>query len=441
MGGCGNSGCGTAVPEMAAGAPERRGLAKAPFHVMTKPAGPLCNLDCAYCFYLEKAKLFPKNHLFRMPRPLLERYVRDYIEAQPGPDVTFAWQGGEPTLAGLSFFEDVVAFQKKYGAGKRIENAFQTNGTLLDDAWCAFLKREGFLVGISIDGPEALHDAYRTDRRGAPTYRRVVRGIELCKRHGVEFNTLTVVNRRNVEEPLAVYRFLRELGSQFIQFIPLVERTADGASDAIGLELAHPPEPGEGGAAGANPSVTEWSVPPDKLGEFYCRIFDRWVSRDVGRVFVQLFDTALAKWLGVPGGVCQFAEECGRAMALEHNGDVYACDHYVYPRYRLGNVGTDALADIVDGGAMRRFGEAKRTTLPRQCRECEWRFACNGDCPKHRFAVTRDGEPGLSYLCPAYTRFFRHAAPKLRRMAELYRSGRLPAEIMRAEDSGRKRRR
>ncbi len=399
-----------------------------PFHIMTKPAGPLCNMDCSYCFYLEKAKLFPKGHRFTMSDALLERYIKGYIEAQPTPEVTFAWQGGEPTLAGLPFYKKVVALQKRYGAGRRIENAFQTNGTRLDDAWCSFFKEENFLVGISIDGPRALHDCYRHTRSGQPTYREVVRGIECCKRHGVDFNTLTVVHRKNVERPLEVYRFLREIGSKYIQFIPLVEREADAASSSMGLDLAHPPSPERGDVE--LPKVTEWSVDPQKLGAFYCDIFDRWVSRDVGRVYVQLFDTTLGKWLGVGGGVCMFAETCGRALALEHNGDLYACDHYVYPEYRLGNIAEDSIPAMADSPAMRAFGEAKRSGLPRQCRECEYRFACNGDCPKHRFARASDGEYGLSYLCPAYKRFFKHSAPAMRRMAELYRAGQPPAAVM-----------
>lgn len=397
---------------------------------MTKPAGPLCNLDCSYCFYLEKTKLFPKNHSFKMEDATLEAYIKGYIEAQPGAEVSFAWQGGEPTLAGLPFFQKVVELQARYAGGKRIENAFQTNGTLLTDRWCEFLKANNFLVGISIDGPEALHDAYRIDRKGRPTYRDVVRGIELCKKHGVAFNTLTVVNARNVQKPLDVYRFLREIGSQFIQFIPLVERRADSASDQLGLGLSHPPDLANVSNLSFEPEVTEWSVPPKALGEFYCKIFDRWLSRDVGKVYVQLFDTTLGKWVGAPGGVCIFAETCGRAMALEHNGDLYACDHYVYPKYRLGNVLHDSLAAMADSGTMRAFGEAKRDSLPRQCLECEVRFCCHGDCPKHRFARSSDGEYGLSYLCDGLKQFFKHSAPAMRTMAELYRARRSPAEIM-----------
>lgn len=401
--------------------------ASAPFHVMTKPMGPLCNLDCHYCFYLEKARLFPANERFKMSDELLEVYIRDYIAAQPGPDVSFAWQGGEPTLAGVGFFKKAVALQKKYGAGKRIENAFQTNGTLLDEEWCQFLHGEGFLVGVSIDGPEKLHDAYRVDRGGQPTYRRVMRGIEQCKKHKVEFNTLTVVNRLNAKEPLAVYRFLRDIGSTYIQFIPLVERQADSQS---GHDLNEPPDfdnpPQERSVA----EITEWSVESKTLGEFYCKIFDRWITRDVGRTYVQLFDVTLGKWVGVPGGSCVQAETCGRGLAIEHNGDVFACDHYVYPRYKLGNVMNDSLSAMADSDAMRAFGEQKRDALPRYCKECEWRFACNGDCPKHRFEWTPDDEYGLSYLCSAYKHFFSHSAPYMRRMAELYAAQRPPADIM-----------
>lgn len=404
--------------------------ANEPFHIMTKPAGPLCNLDCTYCFYLEKTKLFPSNHSFKMSDELLEAYIKGYIEAQPGREVSFAWQGGEPTLAGLPFFKKVVELQARYAGGKRIENAFQTNGTLLTDEWCEFLKANDFLVGISIDGPEELHDAYRLDRKGHGTYRQVVRGIELCKKHGVEFNTLTVVNARNVQRPLEVYRFLRELGSQFIQFIPLVERGVDGESSQLGLGLSHPPDLSGAKTLRFEPEVTEWSVPARALGDFYCKIFDRWVSRDVGKVFVQLFDVTLGKWVGAPGGVCMYAETCGRALAMEHNGDLYACDHYVYPRYHLGNVMQQSIASMVDSEQMREFGEAKRSRLPKQCRECEVRFCCNGDCPKHRFARTKDGEYGVSYLCAGLKQFFQHSAPAMKKMAELYRNRRSPMEIM-----------
>lgn len=406
------------------------GVAAAPFHVMTKPMGPLCNLDCQYCFYLEKTGLFPSNERFKMPPEVLEAYVRDYIAAQPGDSVSFAWQGGEPTLAGLAFFKNVVALQRQYAGGKRIENALQTNGTLLTDEWCRFLAGEGFLVGVSIDGPERLHDACRVDKKGGPSYKQVMRGIELCRKYKVEFNTLTVVSSRNAGEPLEVYKFLRNIGSTYLQFIPIVEQAPDAEAEKLGLTLGMPPDFDNPPANTGPPRVSTWTVDPRAWGDFLCRIFDRWVTRDVGRTYVQQFDVALAKWLGLPGGTCVFAETCGQAFALEHNGDVYACDHYVYPRYRLGNLLNQSLAELADSEPARKFGNDKRDKLTALCRDCEVRFACNGDCPKHRFAFTPAGEYGLSYLCPGYLRFFRHIDPAMKVMAELYRRQRSPADIM-----------
>jgi uncharacterized protein len=403
--------------------------ASAPFHLMTKPIGSKCNLDCSYCFYLEKEHLYPSARSFRMTAEVLEAYIRDYIAAQPTPTVSFAWQGGEPTLMGLEFFERVVELQRRHAEGKIIENAIQTNGTLLDDAWCEFLARERFLVGISIDGPQPLHDAYRVDRQGEGTFAQVMAAIERLRRHGVEFNTLTTVHRKNSTQPLQVYRFLRSIGSTYLQFIPIVERdAAAAAAEANGLWLAPPPDHED--AAGLDAQVTDWTVRPAAYGEFLCAIFDQWVSRDVGKIFVQQFDAALANWVGVPAGVCVFSADCGRALALEHNGDVYSCDHYVYPKYRLGNLLNQSLGDLVDSPAQNAFGRAKSATLPRYCRECPVRFACHGECPKHRFLRTSDGEPGLNYLCAAYRKFFGHIDRPMRTMATLLRHNRAPAEIM-----------
>ncbi len=409
--------------------------ASAPFHLMTKPIGPICNLECTYCFYLEKENLFEKNERWRMSDETLERYVKAYIQAQPGEEVNFAWQGGEPTLLGVGFFRKAVAWQKQYAGGKRISNAFQTNGTLLDDEWAQFLAENQFLVGISIDGPPELHNTYRVDKRGQDSYAKVMRGLECLKRHKVEFNTLTVVNRANSQHPLEVYKFLRNIGSTYLQFIPLVERQADVVAHKLGLDLAAPPDLDQarrldGSSEGETPKVTDWSVRPQDYGSFLIRIFDRWITRDVGRTYVQQFDTALAKWLGAPGGVCHFSETCGRALAIEHDGNVYACDHFVYPHYRLGNFLEDDLASMADSPQMRKFGEDKRDSLPRYCRECTYLFACNGECPKHRFETTPDGEPGLNYLCAAYKRFFAHVDPAMRVMAQLYRQGQPPAAIM-----------
>jgi uncharacterized protein len=402
-------------------------VAQAPFHLMTKPIGSRCNLDCSYCFYLEKERLYGEPGGMRMTPETLEIYVRDYIAAQPGPTVSFAWQGGEPTLLGVDFFRQAVALQARYAGGRTIENAFQTNGVLLDDAWGEFFARHRFLVGISIDGPAPLHDAYRVDNGGRPTFKQVMAGLGVLKKHGVDFNTLTTVHRKNSPHPLEVYRFLREIGSGYLQFIPIVERNA-AANAANDLWLAPPPDHED--ASALDGQVTPWSVRPAEFGGFLCRVFDEWVQRDVGRIFVQQFDAALANWMGQPAGVCVFSENCGRALAIEHNGDIYSCDHYVYPRYKLGNLLNTSLADMVDSAQQQAFGRAKSATLPRYCRECAVRFACHGECPKHRFLRTPQGEPGLNYLCAGYKKFFHHIDAPLRTMSALLNSGRAPAQIM-----------
>ena len=392
------------------------------FHIMTKPVGPICNLDCRYCFYLEKENLYPGKSSWAMPEDVLETYVREYIQSQNVPQVSFAWQGGEPTLLGVEYFEKVVELQKKYADGKRIENAFQTNGVLLDDQWGEFLSKYGFLVGLSIDGPEKLHDHYRVDKGGQPTFKRVMRGLGYLKKHGVEFNTLTVVQRHNSHHPLDVYRFLRENGSGFIQFIPIVERIAK-APNPEGLVLISPES--EDAAR-----VSEWSVEPLQYGKFLSAIFDEWVRNDVGKTFVQMFDVALESWMGYPASLCVFRETCGSAMALEHNGDLYSCDHFVYPENKLGNIMESPINSLVNSAQQRKFGLDKRDTLPRYCRECEVRFACNGECPKHRFTRTPDGEEGLNYLCAGYKKFFHHIDPYMRFMAEELQQRRAPANVM-----------
>lgn len=399
------------------------------YHVMTKPIGPICNLDCKYCFYLEKEKLFPSNENFRMSDDVLEEYIRQYMEGQSVPEVSFAWQGGEPTLLGVRFFRKVVELQQKYANGKSISNALQTNGTLLDDEWCEFLAGNQFLVGLSIDGPAKLHDTYRVTKKGSGSYEKVIGGLRLLKKHGVEFNTLTVVNRANSQKPLEVYRFLRDIGSGFIQFIPLVERLADPEAKALGLDLATPPRSDEEGSVRL--PATDWSVEPRHYGKFLCTIFDEWVKRDVGRTFVQIFDVTLGNWMGQGGGLCVFSETCGSAMAMEHNGDVYSCDHYVYPRYKLGNVLNSSLGEMVNSEFQRQFGQNKKSTLPQYCLSCDVRHLCHGECPKHRFLRTPDGEAGLNYLCSGYKMFFGHSAPAMRHMAALLQSGRPAAEIMR----------
>ena len=397
---------------------------------MAKAIGPICNLDCKYCFYLEKEQLYPENEKWKMSDERLEVFVRDYIAAQPGPEVTFAFQGGEPTLLGVNYFRKVVAFQKQYAQGKTIANAFQTNGTLLNDEWGAFLAENNFLVGLSIDGPEDVHNANRVDKKGRDSYKDVMRGLNILRKHKVEFNTLTCVNSVTVQHPKRIYKFLKSIGSKYIQFIPIVEREADTAAAKLGLDFAAPPDLETPPANREAPRMSAHAVPAAAYGEFLCKIFDTWIKRDVGKVYVQLFDVALGKWLGDSGGLCYFSETCGRALAMEHDGDLYTCDHYVYPKYKLGNLMNTSLGSLADSPMAKAFGEAKRDRLPKYCRDCSVRFACNGECPKHRFTYTPDGEWGLNYLCPAYKQFFRHIDPAMKIMADLYRQQRPPAEVM-----------
>lgn len=398
-------------------------MAESGFHIMTKPIGPICNLDCTYCFYLEKENLYPQTKHWGMSPEVLERYIEQYIAAQPTDEVHFAWQGGEPTLLGVDFFMSVVALEEKYADGKRIHNALQTNGTLIDDEWGAFLAEHKFLVGVSIDGPRELHDHYRVDKGNAPTFDRVMRGITKLKEHKVDFNTLTVVNRQNCRYPLEVYRFLKEIGSGFMQFIPVVERRATEPS-RDGLVLIQP-------SFDRAAEVTEWSVEALAYGKFLAAIFDEWVKKDVGRTFVQQFDVALESWMGMEASLCVFRKTCGSALAMEHTGDVYSCDHFVYPDHKLGNVMESSLREIATSEQQKKFGLDKRNALPRMCRECDVRFACNGECPKHRFLTTPDGEAGLNYLCAGYKHFFHHIDPYMQFMAAELRAGRPPASIMR----------
>ena len=382
------------------------------FHVLAKPSGAICNLDCEYCFFLSKEALYEGDR-FRMSEELLENYIRQVIESQPSPEITIAWQGGEPTLMGLAFFRRAVGLAKEFaGPDRRINHTIQTNGTLLTDEWCAFLREEGFLVGISIDGPRELHDRYRVDKKGNPTFDRVMRGHELLVEHGVDYNVLCTINAENQHHPLAVYRFFRDvLGAKHIQFIPIVERDNDTGF-----------QEGE--------TVTDRSVEPNQWGEFLVTVFDEWVVRDVGEVFVQQFDASLASWYGVPPGVCVFAETCGNAVALEHNGDVYSCDHFVEPTHLLGNIHETHVIELLASPQQRAFGEAKRDALPAYCVSCDVRFACNGECPKNRFTETPDGEPGLNYLCAGYKRYFHHIDGSMQLMVDLLRRGRFADEIM-----------
>jgi uncharacterized protein len=400
------------------------------FHVMTKPIGPLCNLDCRYCFYLEKEGFFPEGENFRMSDEVLETYIRKYIQSQTTPEIQFAWQGGEPTLMGLDFFRKAVALQRQYAGGRPVYNSFQTNGTNLDDDWCRFFARENFLVGLSLDGPEPIHNRYRVDKGGAGSFVRVMNALESLKKWRVEFNTLTCVTRQSPDEAVAIYRFLKEQDVTFMQFIPIVERRDDRALHTQSRDTAAPHHKPD--------DVMPWSVTSEGFGRFLCNIFDEWIKTDVGQVFVNLFDAALGAWCGGPPDLCIFAQRCGQAVAMEHDGGVYSCDHFVYPACSLGSIMEKSLEEMVYSKQQVQFGNDKRDKLPNYCRECEFLFACNGECPKNRFITTPDGEPGLNYLCAGYKKFFRHIDPKMREMAMLVQSGRPAADIMKQGSAGRR---
>lgn len=382
------------------------------FHVMAKPAGALCNLVCDYCFFLKKEDLYPGSD-FRMSEEVLESYVRQTIEGQNVPAVTIAWQGGEPTLMGLEFFRQAAGYVDKHlPAGMELEQTLQTNGVLLDEEWCAFLRENNFLVGLSLDGPRELHDAYRRDKGGAFVFDRVVRAARLMQEHGVEFNVLSTVNDVNSQKPLDVYRFFRdELKAPYLQFIPIVERDND-----TGYQ--------EGTA------VTDRSVRPEQYGRFLIEIFDEWVRRDVGEMFVQTFDGVLAAWVRGYSTLCIFRPRCGEGAALEHNGDLYSCDHFVEPDYLLGNITETPLVELMASGQQRAFGAAKSATLPRYCRECEYLFACHGECPKNRVLITPDGEPGLNWLCDGLKAFYEHTERPMKIMADLLRNGQYADAVM-----------
>jgi len=398
-------------------------------HVVAKPIGPVCNLDCEYCFYLEKQALFPAGEQYRMTDRVLGAFIAGYISSQPTPVVEFVWQGGEPTLLGIDFFKRVVELQKPFAKAKTISNSLQTNGVLLDDDWCRFLKRRNFMVGISLDGPKEVHDRYRKDRKGRGTFEKVMNGLRLLQKHRVEYNVLACVARDTAARPLEVYRFLREAGVEFIQLIPIVERMPDALSARHGLRLAAPAALDSVQGQG---EVTPWSVEPEAWGDFLIGVFEEWVRRDVGKVFVMNFEWALNAWIGNPSPGCVHAQQCGRSRVIEHNGDVYACDHCVYPQYRLGTVLTDSLARMADKSVQSGFGVSKETALPRWCRGCEVLAACRGGCPKHRFATTFDDEPGLHYLCAGYRKFFLHIRKYLRVMAQLLEHGQPVSLVMEA---------
>jgi uncharacterized protein len=390
------------------------------FHTMVKPIGSACNLDCKYCYYLSKEKLLGQQRGKRMADDLLEEHIRQYIQGQDGQQIVFSWQGGEPTLLGLDFYSKVVELQKKYQpAHQRIENDLQTNGMLLDAEWCEFLKQNSFLVGLSIDGPPELHDAYRVTRGGKPTFDKVFAAARLMKKHGVRFNTLSVINRLNVKRPLDVYRFLtREIGSKYVQFIPCIEPKDFETTAPQYWEASKLPIVGTPAAKPGSPDsvVTDWSVDPDDWGVFLCKCFDEWCGKDVGRVLVNLFETAVAQTMGMPAQICIFNDFCGKALAIEQDGSVYCCDHYVYPEYRLGNIRERPIWEMVFSRRQMEFGLGKRDALPGYCRRCPHLKLCWGECPKNRLIRTPDGEVGLNYLCGGLKRFFAHAEPHIKRI-------------------------
>ena len=401
------------------------------FHLMAKPSGAICNLGCSYCFYLEKEALYPKGERFRMSDAVLEAYIRGYIQAQPTPVVEFTWQGGEPTLMGLPFFKKAIELQRRYAGAKQVRNTLQTNGTLIDDAWADFLAQEGFLVGLSLDGPQALHDAHRVDKAGRSSFDAVVQGLKRLQKRQVQVNVLVTVSKEVSREPLAVYRFLKSLGVGFIQFNPVVERLPEAADAAAGLTFGEAPRLAERPSAGrAAPRMAPQSVEAGGYGGFLVGVYDEWVRQDVGKVHVMNFEWALAAWCQVPTGVCLFEARCGRAAIVEHDGAVYSCDHYMYPAHRLGDLTRDPLEALIASPQQQAFGAAKELALPKACRDCPYLFACHGECPKNRFAATADGEPGLNYLCPSYLKYFRHITPTMNAMAKLLEHGQAAALVM-----------
>jgi uncharacterized protein len=392
------------------------------YQIMAKPVGARCNLNCKYCYYLEKKNLYKNDTISLMTESVLERFIEQYIQSQSAPVISFVWQGGEPMLAGLDFYQSAVEYQKFYGAGRSIQNAFQTNGTLIDENWCKFFKQHHFLVGISIDGPQEIHDYYRRNLHGDGTWHKVMDGIRLMQKYQVDFNTLTVINNHNAGYPLEVYSFLKHIGSKYHQYIPIVEQAAAGDSQ-YPLSLVSPDYKGK-------KRITQWSVSPEQYGNFYIRIFDQWVKRDVGTVFVQMFDAMLANWVGEMCGLCVFGSTCGNAAIIEYNGDLYSCDHYVYPENYLGNIANESIIDMMLSEKQQRFGANKRNTLPDFCLDCEYLNICNGECPKNRIAKTPEGDKGLNHLCPGLKNLYKHVTPYMNFMANELKHQRAPANVM-----------
>lgn len=397
---------------------------------MLKPAGARCNMACTYCYYLEKVRLYHDEGRHTLSDELLERFTRDYIEAQTMHNVLFTWHGGEAFMRPLAFYKRAVELQRRYARGRRIDNCIQTNGTMITEEWCRFLRDNRWLVGLSIDGPQEFHDEYRRTAAGRPSFQKVMQGIRMLNRYGVEWNAMAVVNDFNADYPLDFYRFFKQIGCNYIQFAPIVERTiVDIATGKKRLATVND--------AASDAELTDFSVTPQQWGDFLCAVFDEWVRRDVGKVFVQLFDSTLANRVGTEPGVCTMASTCGHAAVMEFNGDVYSCDHFVFPQYRLGNIREKTLTEMMYGADQQVFGKMKSDALTRQCRECEYLFACHGECPKNRFVRSAYGEPGHNYLCAGYKRFFRHVAPYMDFMKTELDAGRPPANVMQAIKDGR----
>jgi uncharacterized protein len=396
-----------------------------PLYVMLKPVGSKCNLNCDYCYYLEKENLY-NNRNQVMSENLLERFIKQYIDSQTMPDIMFTWHGGETLMRPISFYKKAIELQKKYANGRNIDNSIQTNGTLLNDDWCKFFKENNFLVGISIDGPKDFHDEYRQDKMGRPSFHRVMKGIELLKKHGVEFNCMAVVNDYNVDYPLEFYNFFKDIDCKYIQFTPIVERLRiqEPTENISLLKLATAKEDDH------EAELAPFTVNADKWGDFLCSIFDEWVKEDVGKIFVQIFDSTLANWVGENPGVCTMAKTCGHAGVMEFNGDVYSCDHFVFPEYKLGNIYDDTLTSMMYSNKQQTFGNDKFDKLPQQCRECDVLFACYGECPKNRFIKDKYGNKGLNYLCKGYYKFFKHVMPYMDYMKNELLAQRPPANIM-----------
>ena len=391
-----------------------------PLYVMLKPAGAHCNLACKYCYYLEKTKLYPTAQRHLMSDEMLEQFTREYIEAQTMNQVLFTWHGGEPLLRSIDFYRKALSLQQKYAGSRRIDNVIQTNGTLLTDEWCEFFAQNHWLVGISIDGPQPDHDHYRLTAAGKPSWKKVMQGIKLLKKHGVEWNAMAVVNAYNANHPLEFYRFFKENGCQFLQFTPIVERQTRHEDGRTLASLADKNEI----------PLSEASVTPEQWGYFLSAIFDEWVRKDVGKIFVEIFDCTLANWMGVSPGICAYSKECGHAGVMEHNGDVYSCDHFVFPEYKLGNIRDHSLIDMLYGEQQQEFSRLKHSSLPRQCKECDMEFACHGECPKNRFMKDKYGDSGLNYLCPGYYHYYQHVAPYMDYMKQELMSQRPPSNIM-----------